>query len=235
MSELHGRVSSEMWKALFPEGERVSHLRHHQRRAHRNLDRAGDARLPDQGIRSRLGLAPSRPRSLGETRETPPTRVWSPPGEPRRSDSSAMCASAPGSRRAARAPVPPTCDDWKRSSIRAALTIGFARRFATYKRAVLLLQDLDRAKALLLDPAASGSTDLRRKGPSGRPGRAGIHPATRGPGAAASCGARSSSSRTTTSTWPGCSCRAWMSGSTPPENRSRPPERPVRRPRSTAP
>jgi starch phosphorylase len=34
----------------------------------------------------------------------------------------------------------------------AALTIGFARRFATYKRALLLLQDLDRAKALLLDP-----------------------------------------------------------------------------------
>jgi starch phosphorylase len=34
-----------------------------------------------------------------------------------------------------------------------ALTIGFARRFATYKRAVLLLQDMDRAKALLLDPA----------------------------------------------------------------------------------
>ena len=33
-----------------------------------------------------------------------------------------------------------------------ALTIGFARRFATYKRAVLLLKDFDRAKALLLDP-----------------------------------------------------------------------------------
>jgi starch phosphorylase len=34
----------------------------------------------------------------------------------------------------------------------AALTIGFARRFATYKRAVLLLQDFERAKNLLLDP-----------------------------------------------------------------------------------
>lgn len=34
----------------------------------------------------------------------------------------------------------------------AALTIGFARRFATYKRAVLLLQDPDRARAMLLDP-----------------------------------------------------------------------------------
>jgi starch phosphorylase len=32
-----------------------------------------------------------------------------------------------------------------------ALTIGFARRFATYKRATLLLRDLPRLKALLLD------------------------------------------------------------------------------------
>jgi starch phosphorylase len=33
-----------------------------------------------------------------------------------------------------------------------ALTIGFARRFATYKRADLILRDLDRLKAILLDP-----------------------------------------------------------------------------------
>ena len=34
-----------------------------------------------------------------------------------------------------------------------ALTIGFARRFATYKRATLLFRDVDRLKALLLDEA----------------------------------------------------------------------------------
>jgi starch phosphorylase len=34
-----------------------------------------------------------------------------------------------------------------------ALTIGFARRFATYKRAVLLVSDLDRFRALLTNPA----------------------------------------------------------------------------------
>lgn len=33
----------------------------------------------------------------------------------------------------------------------AALTIGFARRFATYKRATLFLRDLDRIKRILLD------------------------------------------------------------------------------------
>jgi starch phosphorylase len=34
-----------------------------------------------------------------------------------------------------------------------ALTIGFARRFATYKRAVLVLSDLDRVRAILSDAA----------------------------------------------------------------------------------
>jgi starch phosphorylase len=34
-----------------------------------------------------------------------------------------------------------------------ALTIGFARRFATYKRAVLVLSDLDRLRVLVSDPA----------------------------------------------------------------------------------
>jgi starch phosphorylase len=33
-----------------------------------------------------------------------------------------------------------------------ALTIGFARRFATYKRAVLVLHDLDRLRKILTDP-----------------------------------------------------------------------------------
>ncbi|HXK09491.1 MAG TPA: alpha-glucan family phosphorylase [Vicinamibacteria bacterium] len=33
-----------------------------------------------------------------------------------------------------------------------ALTIGFARRFATYKRADLILRDVERLKAILLDP-----------------------------------------------------------------------------------
>ncbi len=42
--------------------------------------------------------------------------------------------------------------DAAREALRAdALTIGFARRFATYKRATLLLKEVDRLKALLLD------------------------------------------------------------------------------------
>ena len=43
-----------------------------------------------------------------------------------------------------------------------ALTIGFARRFATYKRATLLLRDLDRLARILNDAGPPGAAHLRR-------------------------------------------------------------------------
>ncbi len=48
------------------------------------------------------------------------------------------------------------------------LTIGFARRFATYKRADLILNDIDRMAEMVNDPRAAGAVHLRRQGPSGR-------------------------------------------------------------------
>ena len=48
------------------------------------------------------------------------------------------------------------------------LTIGFARRFATYKRATLIFHDLERLKRLLQDPWRACADHLRGKGPSGR-------------------------------------------------------------------
>ena len=47
-----------------------------------------------------------------------------------------------------------------------ALTIGFARRFATYKRATLLLRDVPRLKRILTNPGAPCPDSDRRKGPS---------------------------------------------------------------------
>ena len=56
-------------------------------------------------------------------------------------------AASPGSsRRRRRWSAPARC------SIPTALTIGFARRFATYKRANLIFRDLDRLRRLLVDP-----------------------------------------------------------------------------------
>ena len=68
------------------------------------------------------------------------------------------------------------------------LTLGFARRFATYKRPNLLLHDPERLLRLLTNPAAPSAADPRWQGSSGRRGGAGLdprmdalHPSTRGP------------------------------------------------------
>ena len=57
-----------------------------------------------------------------------------------------------GAADAHRAPDPPRSTRQPRRSIRNALTIGFARRFATYKRATLLFRDQERLKRILNDP-----------------------------------------------------------------------------------
>ncbi len=57
-----------------------------------------------------------------------------------------------------------------------ALTLGFARRFATYKRPNLLLHDPDRLLRLLTNPQPPGATHHRWQGPSEGPGWAGLDP-----------------------------------------------------------
>ena len=52
-----------------------------------------------------------------------------------------------------------------------ALTIGFARRFATYKRAFLIMSDLDRLRAIVVRPASgrcSSCSPARRTPPTAR-------------------------------------------------------------------
>ena len=83
-----------------------------------------------------------------------------------------------------------------------ALTIGFARRFATYKRAALLLSDAERAAAAARRSRAAGAARRRRQGaPCGRR-RQGADPTHRrvraGP---ALTQAASSSCETTTWRW----------------------------------
>ena len=60
-----------------------------------------------------------------------------------------------------------------------ALTIGFARRFATYKRATLLFRDVDRLKKILCDQRAAGADRHRRQGPSQRSAGQVLHPRDR--------------------------------------------------------
>ena len=56
------------------------------------------------------------------------------------------------------------------------LTVGFGRRFATYKRATLLFKDLDALRQIVCDPRAAGAVPLRRQGAPRRPAGAGPDP-----------------------------------------------------------
>jgi glycogen phosphorylase len=94
------------------------------------------------------------------------------------------------------------------------LTIGFARRFATYKRALLLFRDPDRLARILDDQERPVQVVIAGKAhPRDDAGKEVIR-------ASSSCarrsrsGAGSSSSRTTTRPWPAISSRALTSGST---------------------
>ena len=60
-----------------------------------------------------------------------------------------------------------------------ALTIGFARRFATYKRATLLFRDIGTAEAHPVQPAAAGADRDRRQGASQGPARQDADPGDR--------------------------------------------------------
>ena len=105
-----------------------------------------------------------------------------------------------------------------------ALTIGFARRFATYKRANLLLS---RYRASHLDgerSQASRAVCLRRQSPSARRARQACPAADcRNDARLRSSPISSSLSRTTTSMSAAISSRASTSGSTIPAARSKPP------------
>jgi glycogen phosphorylase len=128
VSELHGQVTREMWRELWPDRsleevpiEHVTNGVHLPTWVHPGI---ADAYRVDPG---HLGLGDTRP-------QPDPARLWSIRNQQRRQLLS-----------------------WVRDRVGArldpdALTIAFARRFATYKRATLLLNDLGRLDRLLRDP-----------------------------------------------------------------------------------
>ena len=94
------------------------------------------------------------------------------------------------------------------------LTIGFARRFATYKRAALLFSDEERLARLLWDHERPVQIVFAGKAhPADRPGQGVIQDIFSAAARSASRAA-CSSSRTTTSASAATSSRAWTSGST---------------------
>ena len=147
---------------------------HHQRRPCADLGRHGDARA----LRAPSRRGPRRPRRrqpqrplLGADGRVPDARAVG--GPPRQKLELAIFA-----RRPAAQPVRPP---WRgagdargaRDGARPAiLTIGFARRFATYKRAALLFTDIDRLARLLWDADRPVQVVFAGKAhPADRPGQ----------------------------------------------------------------
>ena len=94
-----------------------------------------------------------------------------------------------------------------------ALTIGFARRFATYKRANLMLTDIERLASMVNDPKRPVQFVFAGKAhPLDEPGKRVLQQIARTDARSEVRATSSSSSRTTTSTSAGTSCRAWTCG-----------------------
>jgi glycogen phosphorylase len=128
VSALHGQVTRQMWNDLWPDREvdavPIGHV-------------TNGVHLPTWVHPELAGLYGTPPEELGLDHRTPdpdPTALW----QLRHARRRALVAYV---RDRAGARFDPD-----------ALTIAFARRFATYKRATLLLNDLDRLERLLHDP-----------------------------------------------------------------------------------
>ena len=94
-----------------------------------------------------------------------------------------------------------------------ALTIGFARRFATYKRATLLLRDPERLARILNDPTGPVQFIFAGKAhPHDDAGKELIRQIVALSRQEPSSGGGSSSSKTTTWRWRATWCRASTSG-----------------------
>ena len=204
VSKLHGAVSREMFGDLWPDvpGDEVPDRLHHQRRARRHVGVRRDRRRPVPPRAARVGRG--RPRAVEPHPRRPRRRALA--GTRRRAASGSSPSSAGGSAsRSARRGFSPSdlawCDEVLDPS---ALTICFARRFATYKRADAAAVPARAAEGAAARRRPAGAVRVRRQGPPGRRQRQGDDPADRRASPPTSGSATAScSSRTTTSPSPG--------------------------------
>jgi glycogen phosphorylase len=129
VSDLHGEVARQMWAPLWP--EQVTPIGHITNGVHLGtwLDPALAELLRFAGVRPE---APPEEANWQAARDAPPEAVW-------------RVHAAAKARLAERAGID-----------RHRLTIGFARRFATYKRAGLLFSDVERLLALPVQIVVAG-------------------------------------------------------------------------------
>ena len=155
VSRLHGEVSRRIFAAAVPAlaGGRSAGRPRHQRRPHAHLGFRRGRRALDRGLRQ--GALAGRPRSRLEQGirqvsddatcgacATAARRRWSTYARAAPGPAAGGLRAPAGGRR----PRPGSLFDPD------ALTLGFARRFATYKRPNLLLHDPERLLRLLTNP-----------------------------------------------------------------------------------
>ena len=152
VSRLHGRVERKMWHELWPERpEDEVPIRHVTNGVHVSSWISGDnAQLFDKYLGPEWRENPSDEGVLSRIENIPDDELWK-AHELGRSRLIRMAREA-GERQLSARSAPRSQTTRMRSILHhGILTIGFARRFATYKRANLILRDQQRLKAILTD------------------------------------------------------------------------------------
>lgn len=150
VSELHGHVARRMWQHLWPDTPRDEiPIRHITNGIHAPSWLAADLGvLFERYFGPEWWMDPGDPKVLRRVDQIPDEELWH-AHESSRSrlvrTARELSAEQYGQRNESRAEIVRA----KSVLDHDALTVGFARRFATYKRATLLLRDPERFEALL--------------------------------------------------------------------------------------
>ena len=150
VSRLHREVSQKMWGYLWPDlPDSEVPITYVTNGVHLPSWINGDfAAVYDQYLEPGWGDGPSRPEVWAQTADIPDVELWDAHRRRKRRLVNFVRERAVAAATARQAPA---------SEIAAlsealspdALTIGFARRFATYKRATLIFRDIERLKQIL--------------------------------------------------------------------------------------
>ena len=154
VSKLHGQVSRRMWQSLWP-GVPVDEvpIGHVTNGVHfRSWISAEFNQLYDRYLGPNWREEPANGDVWSRVNSIPAEELWR-THERRRERLVAWTRQRVREQRMRRAAPQAEIDAAAEVLNPDALTIGFARRFATYKRATLILRNLDRLRRLLTDPA----------------------------------------------------------------------------------
>ena len=153
VSKLHGEVSRKMWQSLWP-GLPIDEvpIGHVTNGVHfRSWVSADLHQIFDRYLGSNWKSEPANGDLWSRVQTIPAEELWR-THERRRERLVAWSRQRLREQRTRRGASPAEIDDAAEVLNPDTLTIGFARRFATYKRATLILRDLDRLRRLLMNP-----------------------------------------------------------------------------------